>query len=406
MSRGDWVFNYISDFWLRLKERNLLALTWDAQLRQTSNLYLQAYNVDLAKSLFRVPELFRSEWVTFRFDDTTLTRMPDDAPTGFNYAYSINPNIFRIDKLTEHGDPTGEVRDDGGETLYDEVDFVVLGGLGIILFVEEAPFQYMFSNSVFRDEEVIFNNFGFLVDYERPPEFDQQLYLAQVQGLFTALWLGGTLENIELGVHVLLGFPFMTPGIVNDVQLLGDGSYLVNVTDAFGTRDIEVPANLAPVTVTAGETVTRYLPLGSGIIVEDYVDDLDFMLNLVDIGYLELPQIYFTFAVIMTQEALTEAQVIFGEDFASRVVGVIENFIDRIKPVYTDWKFSPQTSFDEEFELDDGIPDEFVRNIFRGLTSTVLENSHNVFGPTTPDWEMDEEVIKLRDELDIVVTGT
>ena len=406
MSRGEFVFRFLSNFWQNFKEKEAFSLFWDAKVRQTANLFLQAFNVDRSKGLFTVPALYRTEWYTFRFDDTTQTSVPATAPTGYAFAYSIDSGIAIIENMQRNVDPTGEITEPG-LVLVDDVDYIVLPQDSVILFALQPP-QFMHSNTVFRDEMAIYNNFGILVEYQNSSTYEDTIYLSQVQGLWTALWLGGSLSNIELGIHILLGFPFMGPGTVVDVQPNPDGSYLVVVNDSLGDgRRLEVPARLSPPLVTAGQVVTRFTPLGQGVTVTDYVDDFDFMIGLVASGSLELAQIFFTFSVFLSQDAFAEARDSLGLDALDIVVlPLIESFLDKIKPTYTDYKYTPDIVFDpESFEFDDGTAEDFNRFIFRDLTSTVLDNYSNVL--QSESFNLDEEAIAFTDFLEIqVIDGT
>ena len=262
--------------------------------------------------------------------------------------------------------------------------------------------QFMYSNTVFTDEMVVFRNFGTLVNYPNPGPISDDLYLAQVQGLWTALWQGGTLANVELGINILFGFPFMTPGKVESIQTNSDGSFTVFVSDTFGeNRPIEVPALLAPVTVTAGQIVTRFTPLGTGIRAVDYIDDLDFMIEVSGEGAFVLPQIFFIMVVRIEPEAFEAALDIFGDDFATTTIPLVQTFMENIKPEYVDFLLNPRTPFEEEFTLDDGDPDDFDRFIFRNITSTILENYVNVL--SSDGLPLDDDTIALHDELEILI---
>jgi len=396
----DEVFGYISDFWSLIREKRAFSLFWDSTVMQTSNLLLQLYNTDRSKGLFTVPSLFRTEWLTLRFDDTTRTSVPSDAPTGYPYAYLIDNKIALIRYMQNIVDPGGEYGA-ASVILRQDEDYIILFQDSIILFAQEPP-QFMYSNTVFRDEEVLYNNFGLLVEYANPLIYSTDLYKAQLQGLFTALWLGGTLANIELGIHILFGFPFMAPGTVKSVTANADGSWSVVVDDTFGTnRDIEVPHLLGPPAVIPGTTYDRFTPLGVGIDVFDYIEDLGGILDLVESGSILLPQIFFSFAINLQPEAIEAAEDIWGTAFVTSTIPLIQDFVEKIKPEYTDWKLNQFKVFDDdEFTIADSAAEDLGRYIFRNITSTTLENYTNVLGQNV---EFDDDTIALHDELTIVV---
>jgi len=402
-NRGEFLFRFISDFWLRVAEYEVFSLYWDAIVRQVSNVFLQIYNIDVSRAIFDMAPLFRREWQTFRFDETTQVQNPQSTPTGFPYTYQIEDSIVSIQNLHTNPDPTGEISDPG-DIFYENIDYVILEEDNVIAFAALPP-QYLHSNKVFSDQEMIYRNFGILVNYPNPFEFSTDLYLAQVQGLWTALWNGGTLANIELGMHILLGFPFMSPGTVGTIQANPDGSYIVYVSDTFGdNRPIEVPALLAPPTVSTGDVVDRFTPLGTGITATDYIDDLEFMLEQISAGQLHRSQIFFTMVIVLSQDAYQAALDIFGEEFITSTLPLIQTFIDNIKPEFVDMKFTPTREFEEEFTLDDGDPEDFEIDVLRRLTSTVLDNYTNVLGEGTPSYDLDNEAIQLEDYLEIVWT--
>ena len=96
-------------------------------------------------------------------------------------------------------------------------DFVVDELNGIIAF-KSQPYETLWSEQVIRNTEIIYDNFGSLLQFYKP---DSYKYLRQTQGLWYAYWNGSTISNIEIGLNVVTDLPFiLDAGYVQDIRFI------------------------------------------------------------------------------------------------------------------------------------------------------------------------------------------
>lgn len=105
------------------------------------------------------------------------------------------------------------------EKLLPVENYIVDEDAGTIHFKSE-PYSRMWSNVVIRDLEMIYDNFGSLLQYYKK---DSYKYLREVQGLWYAYWNGASISNIQSGVNILKDMPFaLETGFVDDIQYFND----------------------------------------------------------------------------------------------------------------------------------------------------------------------------------------
>lgn len=124
----------------------------------------------------------------------------------FPYAMDVDKKIrsipFLQDKILE---PTIIFRED--------VDYIVSGGT--LSLRAEPPTTRTANGPGFwaevteKDEEVVYNNFGILLDFYRT---SSATYLDAVKGIWYAYWMGSTHENLARGLHILIGLPYSEEG--------------------------------------------------------------------------------------------------------------------------------------------------------------------------------------------------
>lgn len=108
---------------------------------------------------------------------------------------------------------------DYDEGIYPLGDFVVDEANKIIAFKTE-PYSILWSEFAVRDTEIIYDNFGSLLQFYKK---DSYRYLRQLQGLWYTYWHGSTIKNLEIGLNVVTDLPFITdPGYVENITYLGN----------------------------------------------------------------------------------------------------------------------------------------------------------------------------------------
>lgn len=307
--KSQFILDRLGDFWQRFKERSALTSYWDGLIDLTSNIRLNLEQINRGKGLFTVPVLARSSPVLFVLDSTTATTVP----AGYAAAYSVDGDISSIPSLTGNSDGTGVVLTEG--VAYD------LASAGVLAF-RSLPPSRLFGENVYSNRQTVYKNFGFPIEFKAE---NSEAYKKQVQGLWFALWNGGTIGNMRLGAAILLGLPFVQKGTVRSVTANPDGTTTIVVD----SETFILPSYLSA-TVLAGDVITNFKPLSTGADILDVIKQPDFFTHW-DIAE---AQKFFTFVPTVLAEVIAAIEAETGEifDFA-----VIRNFLDKIKPAYTNY---------------------------------------------------------------------
>lgn len=256
--------------------------------------------------------------VDYRVDRGAL---PDPVFIGCAEVYEIPSSIVSIPRLTTTIGP-------GGRTLVEGADYVIHDGH--IGFFNRGPQQhenelsFFFAPEVVEDEELPFQNFGFPIGFKQD---SSEEYVRGLQALWFALWNGPTVQNVAVGVSVIFGLPFSTPGTVESISRTEGGGWEVVVVGS--ERVVHVlPAGFSP-NVETGDVV-GFQSLTDAARVADYIEEPEFI-ELFDLE----PRVtkFHTFFVVIAFEVLQELQAAGSLiDF-----GPVVDFVDRIKAVRTDF---------------------------------------------------------------------
>lgn len=178
----------------------------------------------------------------------------------YPYEFSLSDDaIARIPKLQTH------IHEDKGQTLYDQNDYIIDLGSGVISFKQPPPSENMWARDTMFNLETPYNNYGFFLDiYDK----NTPNYLKAVKGLWYAFWNGPRPENIKRSLCLLFGLPTANGrGVVTK-----SNDFIVEVRYDNGSIEIfDVPSELTPV-VVVGDIVTKDQPLVDGIEVYDKVN--------------------------------------------------------------------------------------------------------------------------------------
>lgn len=195
-------------------------------------------------------------------------------------------------------------------------------------------------------------------------------YLSIVRGLWYAYFNGPTVYNLRVGAQILLGLPFaeMDGEIIEirDDFTVSSGRILIRDKNAQEiVRSYKFPASLGleinPATnlpYAVGDLVKQFAPLIKGVEVTDYVKDPDWFSRYLSQGaFLEVEK-FFKFLVRVDSDA-----------FSLSTLLLVQSFIRRIKPTYTDPFFVVLKSVDTTIDVaDDAVVhgtlhlNEWVRN--------------------------------------------
>lgn len=247
-----------------------------------------------------------------------------------------------------------------GHTLVEGADFIVKdGSLG---FYDRTPRQhenelsFFFAPQVIEDDELPYKVFGYPIGFRRDSS-DQ--YVRGLQALWFALWSGPTPQNIGVGVAVLFGLPFTTPGTVERVFQREDGGWEVDVLGRSLTT-YQIPAGFAPNVKDGDEVGFQSLTDASQVI--DYINEPSF----IELFNLE-PRIlkFHTFFVLIQHEVLQQAEALGAIDLQA-----VASFVERIKDVRTDFYLL----------IDLKIPDELKVSAQAPVVNAVI-SPHAMVGP-------------------------
>lgn len=188
-----------------------------------------------------------------------VSQLPLKFPT-FPYAYQLGEtdivHIPTLQNTIHYGQIT--------TLLTENVDFQIEFGTGIIIFAEIPP-QFMWAPDTLCNLETPYNNFGYLMGIYDTNTTD---YLKEVKGLWYAYWTGPRPENIKTCLYLLFGLP--TASEDGTVTAVTDTTISLAYTDAT-TETFNIPPNLTAI-VVAGQAVTQFQPLVSGINVYDKIN--------------------------------------------------------------------------------------------------------------------------------------
>jgi len=141
-------------------------------------------------------------------------------------------------------------------------DFIVDEDKGYIAFRRE-PYSVLWSEYTVRDTEVIYDNFGSLIQFYKP---DSYQYLKQIQALWFAFWNGSSVRNIEIGLNVLKDLPVAgESGFVESVVFLKEAKGVTITVDQnlLSTREYDLrsaPELLDPNTGNPNHDITISSP--------------------------------------------------------------------------------------------------------------------------------------------------
>lgn len=248
-----FIWNSLSDFWSSFDDKEVPEQLWRGYIFVINNLYYQLYQLDLSKSIETVPHEWISDWEYFSFTDSTAIDESDTgypSYSGYPYRYHLPSGVKNVNQLRESPREVVRLPDytscgsDGimvtpegydrylGESgvyapesmivwddtyIFDKginVDTVILEPHKDYLVDEDTktihfkkkPYVDMWSHQSIRDINIVYANFGSLIDYPGP---DTLAYKRQVQGLWYAYWMGSTISNIERGLTILNNLPFI-----------------------------------------------------------------------------------------------------------------------------------------------------------------------------------------------------
>ena len=301
--------------------------------------------------------------------------------------YSINafPHGIRVDSRIVSIPVLQDLIDRPSLTLIEDIDFRVAGG---ILAIRSAFNLSTIGPSDRREHqawaeitkinlETPYRNFGVLIDFFRENSEDYKLAL---QGLWYTFWTGSTPNNLQRGMHILLGLPFAKrAGRVTFVT-----ATQIGIIDSRGqTLTYTIPSDLVP-TVAVGDEVDRFESLTTGVMIIDRNNEPGFVANrlgragiskfLTSNATLGSGNSDETRALTLLENHLFLPQILVEAITHSVNVKELVTFLDNMKPQWTDYVFSFAVEENETIAISEELAENQVE---MDLSTTVSNNQWN-----------------------------
>lgn len=304
-----------------------------------------------------------SEFVLGILDSETPASFPQ-----FPFVYALPyPKIASIPKLRN------SIRDENLDTeLVEGIDYIVENQTTISFM--SPPEETFWAKRTLFDEEVPFNNYGFLMDIYLP---NSQRYVEVLQGLWFAFWTGPKPSNVKISLYLLFGLPTAKQnGVVTDVTA---SEITVEYSDS--SEVFPIPSGLTSL-VSVGESVVKFQPLVSGIEVFDKINRPGFVEE--EIGRAGIQQFLTENATLgfgdtdetkalRTLEEYTYLPQISVDAFISPDInlGNVKIFLDAIKPLNKTFLFQVIIG---DFREPVGLTDRIEEHVEIDLTPTMESN--------------------------------
>ena len=303
--------------------------------------------------------------------------------------YSINafPHGIRVDSRIVSIPVLQDLIDSPTSVLIEDVDYRVSGG---ILGVRSAFLKSAIGPAEIRERqawaevtkinlEAPYRNFGVLIDFFRE---NSEEYKLALQGLWYAFWTGSTPNNLQRGMHILLGLPFAKrAGTVIRVDLT---SMAIDIIDSRGqVLTYSIPTDLSP-TVVVGDAVDRFASLTTGVRIIDRNNEPGFVANrlgragihkfLTSNATIGAGNSDETRALTLLENHLFLPQILV--EAITHMVNVTElvTFLDNMKPQWTQYVFSFAVEENETVRFTENWP---PNGLSIDLSTTVSNNQWN-----------------------------
>jgi hypothetical protein len=309
------------------------------------------------------------------------------------------------------------VQEDPPVILRENRDYILEGGFlkfipGLFTLADPAP-EELWAEVVHVDNSpVIESNFGTMVELKREDLVQKATrapYLGAVRGLWFALTNGPTIDNIRLGIQILMGLPFseergqivaITNNFSTDSGGHDIGRILMEDVDDddrrtgrrriyFFPQDIGLETNpFTGALYKVGDIVERFTPLSKGITVTDYVKDANWwVLNFHNLEVLK----FFTFKAEIDTETgvFNENDLVFSLEFARK-----------IKPVYTQVLAAVIRNLSDDVEVEEELKSCLVRLGFYdgvgAIGGVCLPRADHINGQGLTLWQGDSRPFTTR----------
>lgn len=253
---NDWshMWGVLPDFWSReFEDRESLEAMWGAVANIASNMLGHLYQYDMSKSILTVPHKIVASNETVTLDVNTFitesSRTFQDGTSESAASYYLPENVDKIPVM--YGDTGSDPTLLKSVTDYDIED-------GKIFFKashSSASLDVLFAPWISYDERMIYNNFGHLVDFQKP---ESEAYKNAVMAIMYGLYGGHTLQTFRLMCDAVSGVPVIPYRGKIKYAVSTSNTVKIIIEDMFGNeKTFVLPASLSP-----SEDVPVYLRTG------------------------------------------------------------------------------------------------------------------------------------------------
>ena len=315
------------------------------------------------------------------------------ADGGVRYSINAFPHAQRVPKNIA-SIPTLQDRIEAPQVVLEEgIDYVVQGGIlssrepfpMLAIGPTEDRGPIMWAEKTLVDRETPYRNFGVLINFYRS---NSEAYRQALQGLWYAFWTGSTPQNLQRGLHILLGLPYArSAGTV--VALTAPATAATGscqVQDARGrVTTYTLPAGL-DAAVAVGSVVERFAALSTGVRVIDRTSEPGFVASRLGRSGIErfltarasrgVGDTDETRALLLLEHHLFLPQIL-AEAVTSRInVTELVTFLDNMKPQWTAYILSFNADVNESLGMDN-VHEQIEVDYAIDLSATVTYNDEN-----------------------------
>jgi len=306
---------------------------------------------------------------------------------GVTYTINAFPHGIRVDAAIASIPLLQDLIDNPTSVLVENVDYRVVGGvLGVraaflrsTIGPEARRTHQAWAEVTKLNLETPYRNFGVLIDFFRE---NSEAYKLALQGLWYTFWTGSTPNNLQRGLHILLGLPFAKrDGTVTRIDVVGAA---IDVTSVNGqVLTYSIPAGLVAA-VAVGAAVKRFDSLTNGVQIIDRNNEPGFVTNrlgregiakfLTSNATRGLGNSDETRALTLLENHLFMPQVLVEAITAAVNITELTTFLDNMKPAWTEYVLSLASEASEVVDVSETL---FPPEIQIDLSTTISNNQWN-----------------------------
>ena len=367
-------FEFLDSFWNRYIDQEDIERVWNGYVTTVGYLYTHLYEVNLSKSVETVPLEFTDVFELYTLDTPLAVHPASAYETTYPYVYAIDPSIVEIPIMVDDYENPENI-------YFTGEDYLVIPNAGYVMFKEVPDPTNLWAADIRVDLTAVRDNFGDLIDFTK--DYTSFTYLRKVQGIWLALWGGPTIENEEMGLHIMMSAPFaFADGVITEIVYDTDPAslYAGRVTDSNGF--VYTWPKGVDLRVAEGDAIEKFGLISDAIRVEDYIENPYWYKR-----HFEYPDVpgytdeyweikkHHNFAVWINMEQIWYAVSLETEENALRAaldgvtpppadnpIHLAVDFLEKIKPSHTNYLLEVFLDITEPFETPEDLVQIEIEN--------------------------------------------